>query len=335
MSSMSPRFPRPVRSRVGIAAATLLAVPMIAVAQPAGPGAGGAMEDAEGDAPGGPPAGVSAEPLSFQLTLAGSHRFETELDEGAEYDVTSFVVEPELTWNASATTAWTFSVSYALDQYDFSGSGGLGGLDPWDDVSHLSVSALVRHRLNDDWTFFGGPSIRFGAESGANLDDGLSAGGFLGAGYRVSDRLTIGPGIGLFSEIEGSVDVFPVLIVNWRIRDDLTLRTGGGTGASRGPGLELAWQLDDSLEFALGSRYDSDRFRLDDEGVAPDGVGEEEGFSLVAGLRWRPTDNVDLAAFGGVRFAGKLVLEDEDGNELFDEDVDPQPVLGVNLSLRF
>jgi hypothetical protein len=338
------------RSLLFLLAGGLLAAPGLAAAQSeptvpaptAAPGTPGTPDSpgtpADGAAPDGPPAAGGPpvrEGVSFGITTAAAYRFDTELDGGAEYDVTSFVIEPEITWNASRTTSWTFSASYALDQYDFSGTGGLGGLDPWDDVSHLSFTALARTRINDDWTFFGGPSIRFAAETGANLDDGLSVGGFAGAGYRVNDRLTIGPGFGIFSEIEGDVDVFPVLIVNWRIRDDLTLRTGGGTGATRGPGLELAWTLDDELEFGLGFRYGSDRFRLDDAGFAPDGVGESEGFGIVAAVRWQPSDSVEITAYGGVRFGGQLRIEDQDGNELLEEDVDPQPLIGLNASFRF
>lgn len=316
-----------------VLAAAALALPATASAQPVDGAASPDPEAAPEPEAAGP---IAGEPLAFRLVLAGAHRFDTELDGGTEYEVTSYAIEPELTWNQDRETQWSFGVSYIRDEYDFSGTGtGLGSLDPWGDVQLLSVSALLRRRLDDRWTFFGGPVLRFAAEEGANLDDGLSAGGFAGFGYRVDDRLTIGPGVGVFSEIEGDVDVFPVIIVNWRIRDDLVLRTGGGTGATRGPGLELGWQAADDLEVVIASRYESERFRLDDEGAAPDGVGEEEGFGLLAGVRWTPSPSVSVSLFGGVRFESRLTLEDDRGRELFQEDADPQPVAALTASIRF
>lgn len=280
----------------------------------------------------GPPA---LDPITFSLTGAWAERTKSELDGRADYEVSTFVFEPRVIWAPNRETAWTFSASYGLDEYRFSGSGGLGGLDPWGDITNLSFTALLRTKLSDNWSFIGGPSIRFTAEEGSNLYDGFSGGGFAGLSYRVNDRITIGPGVGVFSEIEGSVQVFPILIVNWELGNNLSLRTGGGTGASRGPGLELVWDRRDKIEFAVGARYDSDRFRLDDVGVAPDGVGEVEGFSLVGRVRWKPTPTVDLSAFGGVRFQSTLRLEDQNGNELFDEDVDPQPIFGLSATIRF
>ncbi len=336
-----PRSPRSLVTRaaaVGGAGLAALALP-VAAAQPVDgtttpePGADAAAPAADGT--NGPPTDLGDDRLEFRLTFAGAHRYETELDGGADYDVTSFVVEPEITWNQDERTQWSFGASYILDQYDFSGSGGLGELDPWEDVQQVAFSALLRRRLDDGWSFFGGPVLRFAAEDGADLEDGLSVGGFLGLGYRVDERLTIGPGVGVFSEIEGDVDVFPVIIVDWRIRDDLTLRTGGGTGATRGPGLELGWRASDELEVLLAARYESERFRLDDEGVAPEGVGEEEGFGLVAGLRWTPRPSIRISAVGGVRFANQLTIEDDDGVTLFEEDADPQPVAAITASIRF
>ena len=293
--------------------------------------AGGAAPEAPA-APAGPPA---AETLAWSLNAVFTHQLDTDLDGGGEVSLTSFDIEPTLTWTIDDATSWSFSFGYGLDQYDFGGTGGLAGMYPWGDITHLSLGASIRRKLDDSWTLFGGPSLRIAAEDGADLDSGLTGGGFIGAGYRVNDRLTIGPGLGIFSEIEDDVEVFPVLIINWRIRDDLTLRTGSLTGATRGPGLELAWKLDDSLEVALATRYDSNRFRLDDAGPAPDGVGEDEGFALVGGVRWKPDANITLTVFGGVQLESQLTLYDRDGVELMQEDSDPQPVIGLAGSIRF
>ncbi len=64
--------------------------------------------------------------------------------------------------------------------------------------------------------------------------------------------------------------VFPILIIKWNITDTLKFETGRGFGASQGPGLNLVWQATDKCKLTLGGRYERQRFRLNDDGIAPD-----------------------------------------------------------------
>ena len=79
-----------------------------------------------------------------------------------------------------------------------------------------------------------------------------------------------------------------------------------------------------------------DRFRLDDQGIAPDGVGQDEStppFSMRASLQINPSLRVE--AIAGAVFGGMLRLEDEDGNRIEEQDYDIAPFLGIFGSVTF
>jgi hypothetical protein len=73
------------------------------------------------------------------------------------------------------------------------------------------VSIPVRWGFDKAWTLFSIPTLRFVTESGAGLEDAMKGGGFAGISYRFGDRLTIGPGIGVMSQIERLSKICSVL----------------------------------------------------------------------------------------------------------------------------
>jgi outer membrane receptor protein involved in Fe transport len=179
------------------------------------------------------------------------------------------------------------------------------------------------------------PSLRFNAESGASLGDGRTVGLLAGAGYRVNDRLTIGPGIGVFSELEDSASFFPILVIDWKITDSLSLETGRGFAASRGPGLQLRWTYSPTWEFAAGARYEKTRFRLDDDGVAPGGVGEDTAVPLFALAEYTLSPNARLSVFGGIEVDASVRLEDASGRKVSESDLSNAPFFGASFQARF
>jgi len=122
------------------------------------------------------------------------------------------------------------------------GEPGLAGGAPWENVRDARISAPLFWRPNRDWSLFAIPTVRWNAETGASLGDGVNGGLLAAASYRVNDRLSIGPGVGFFSEIEDDADWFPVLAIDWRLTDTLSITTGRGFAASRGPGLSMKWE---------------------------------------------------------------------------------------------
>ena len=229
----------------------------------------------------------------------------------------------------------SLAVGYGYDGYDFSGSGGFGGVEPWSEINSLRISTPVRWGFDEKWSLFFIPTLRTTAENGAELNDAIQAGGFAGFSYRFSKRLTLGPGIGAVTQIEDSATVFPVLLINWKITEQLSLKTGGGTGATLGPGLVLDWRASGNWSFSFGGRYEKLRFRLDDQGVSPNGVGEDRAFPIFGGIKYTHNRRFQLSIVGGVDVGGELSLEDKDGNEILSESHDPAPFIGFAFSFRY
>ncbi|WP_254045186.1 porin [Thiohalocapsa sp. ML1] len=220
-------------------------------------------------------------------------------------------------------------------RYRFSGEGDFSSLRPWEDVREARLSGSVFWAPTDRWNLFALPTLRWQAETGASLSDGQVGGLLAAASYRFNDRLSLGPGFGVFSGLEEDADLFPILAVDWRITDRLSLTTGRGFAATRGPGLALSWAANDRWSLSLTGRYEKERFRLDDRGVAPGGVGQTTATPIYVAVTRKLGNLGSLSAVAGMRLNGSLRLEDSGGDLLERTDVDDAPFAGATFDLRF
>jgi len=280
----------------------------------------------------GPP---EARDWQWTLQAAAVHQFEADLDKGGDVSVNRAFASLGVGRQVTERLRIGIDFGYGEDSYDFSGTTGFGALDPWGDIREMRISLPVRYFASREWMLFAIPSLRYQAEQGASLDDGRSGGLLAGAIYRFSDTFSIGPGLGVFSEIEDDTSVFPILLIDWKLTDTLSLETGGGLAASRGPGLQLTWQPLSRWRFALGGRYEKTRFRLDDKGAAPGGVGEDEAIPLYALAEYSWSDDLKLSLIGGAEVGGNLRLEDKSGNLVSESDMGTAPFLGLTFKGRF
>jgi len=270
----------------------------------------------------------------WETRAAAVHRFESDLDSGGQISIDRAYASISTSQRLNDRTRIGFSLGYGEDRYDFAGQGALAGLSPWERIRRAKVGASLFHQINDHWTAYALPSVQFDAEKGASLNDGRSLGLLAGASYKFSDSLTLGPGFGLFEQIEDDHSLFPILIIDWKITEDLSLETGRGFAASRGPGLQLRWRPDSSLEITAGARYEQSRFRLDDKGAAPDGVGEAEAVPFFLSAEYEVSPAFSLSLIGGAETAASLRLEDSDGKRITDSDSDTAPFIGLGLRWR-
>jgi hypothetical protein len=273
--------------------------------------------------------------IGWSTFLRGGYLYQskTDIDNGGEFSVNRFFVQGGVTYSPQIRRSVSLALGYGYDGYDFSGSGRFGARQLWSDINSYRISAPVRWGFEDKWTLFFIPTLRFTAENGANLDDAAQGGGFAGFSYRFSDRLTLGPGIGALTQIEDSASVFPVILIDWKITDRLSLKTGRGTGATLGPGLVLDWRASEKWSLNLGGRYERLRFRLDDQGLEPGGVGEDRAFPIFGGINYTHSRRFQLSLVGGVEVDGKLSLYDKDGNDIVRESHDPALFIGLAFSL--
>ncbi len=274
-------------------------------------------------------------PWVWSLGGGAAHQFESDLDNQGDFSSTRWFAQGSVGYGWDRDTSVSLSLDGGETHYDFSDDTSIGGGKPWETIRNFRVSVPVRFSPAEDMSAIIIPSVRFNTESGASLDDGRTEGALAGVSWRLSQTFAIGPGIGWFSELGGGSQVFPIVLIDWDITDRLKLSTGPGPGASQGPGLTLSWKATDTIGFSLSGRWERTRFALDDSGPSPNGIGEERSFPFAVSIDYRATPAIELNAFVGAEFGGRLRLEDRNGNGIQEVDYDPAPIAGAAFRLRF
>jgi hypothetical protein len=263
------------------------------------------------------------------------YQFDTDMDNSnGSFTTDRFFVQPGIKYSPDYTRSYSFAFGYGYDGYDFTGENGFGALRPWDDIHSFRLSAPIRLTKGQNWSYFVVPTIRFTGESDADFGDSLTGGGFAGFAYRFNERLTIGPGIGIVTQIEDDASIFPVLIINWKITNTLSLETGRGLGATLGPGISLNWRMTEQWNLTLGGRYEKLRFRLDDQAETPNGIGQDKSFPVFGGVTYKINSSARISLIGGFETSGELQLEDHAGNVLEQQDYESAAFLGFSFYFR-
>ena len=262
------------------------------------------------------------------------HQFDADIDDGGSFNADRLFIRGGITYAPDYRRSISCALGYSRDGYDFSGDMRFAALSPWKNIHSYRVSMPVRWGFNEAWTVFVIPALGVFAESGAELEDAMRGGGFAGISYRFGDQLTIGPGIGVMSEIEDSATVFPVLIVKWKITDRLALETGRGSGAALGPGLVLRWEASDKWDLSIGARYEKLRFRLDDKRIAPNGIGQDRAFPLFGGVSYSFSRRAQMSLLIGAELGGELRLENERGDAIAEENYETAGFGEITFNVR-
>lgn len=265
------------------------------------------------------------------------YQFDTDLDSAGSYSSSRYNIEASRNYAWDFRTSASVALSYSYDDYNFSGGNinNFAGQSPWNNIHSFSISTPLRKGLNDNWSAFLIPSLRSTGESGADFDQTITGGTFAGAAYRFGKNLTIGPGIGIVSQLEESASIFPVLIIKWNITEKLSLDTGRGLAATLGPGLTLSYKVTQKLKFAVGGRYEKLRFRLDKNGDIPGGIGEDSSFPLFASCTYNVNRKTTLSIVTGLETGGELKVENSKGQTISEEDSDPGFFGGLTFNTRF
>ncbi|MDH3598621.1 MAG: hypothetical protein OEU26_03160 [Candidatus Tectomicrobia bacterium] len=270
----------------------------------------------------------------FELSTGFEHRFETDIDDGGEVQESRFPIR--LGYNADLSPQWHLGLrlTYVYNRFDFSGTTGFGGLDPWENIHLFDIILPVTYRLSSTWRIVAAPMISIHAESGADVSQGIKGGGFVAAVYQFSPRFSLGLVVRAQSQIEDDADFFILPLVYWQISSQLSLTTQddplrGGYGA------ELTCRWGGGWRVGLGWGLQSNRFRLDDSGMAPDGVGEASSTPLWASIAYVLDDRLTFEFYVGGVYGGELKLENENGDPIREEDVDRATALGLVLTGTF
>jgi hypothetical protein len=262
---------------------------------------------------------------------ASAYNFKTDIEGGGTFYVNRFFVDAGLSRMWRFDRMLSVSAGFGQDDYRF---GGLAS-EPWNNINTYRAGLFARWGVGEKWVLFGGPSVRSYGESEAAFGDTLTAAFFGGASYRFSDRLTLGPGLGVVGQLADDVRFFPVILVNWKITERLSLDTGGGLAATAGPGLSLNYAFTKHWKAGLTGRYENERFRLNPDRPVPNGVGEDRNIPLIGSFGYQFYPGGYLGVICGVHFGGKLQAEDEFGNIIYEKTYKTSASAGFNASFRF
>ncbi len=268
-------------------------------------------------------------PYVFAIDGLAAAQGEADMDGGGSVSATRVYGRVGGLYRFDGGSLGVFVSSGRID-YDFSDT-----VAPWGEVRDIGLSLPVRYTVGRA-DIFVSPSLNYNYEQGADREDGQTAGAFLGVAWRFSDSLSLGPALGVFSELESDdLNIFPAILVDWEITDRARLTTGPTIGATQGPGLAFDYAVTDRLRLGLAGRYENIRFRLDDDGPVPGGVGQDSSFPLVVTLDYEPFPGSRLAAFAGAELGGELRLEDASGRLVETREYDPAPIVGVAFRVGF
>ena len=280
--------------------------------------------------------GKSRGPWVWGLAGGAVHQMDADLKSGdGQFSVSRVFVQPSLgyAWDRRNTVSLSLGAGYA--DYDFSSGAQVGGTRPWGNVRDVSLSLPVRFSPAERADVIVIPSVRSFYEEGADFDEGRTEGVIAAAGWKFSDSLTLGPGFGWFTELGGGNNAFPIILVDWKITQRLSLTTGRGLAASQGPGLTLNYDLADKWRLGLTGRSEKTRFALDDDGSDRQGFGEDKSLPLLLTVSYTPWPRTSVSALVGTEFEGSLRKENSRGNVIAKSDFETAVVFGLVFSSQF
>jgi len=272
--------------------------------------------------------------FDFSLSAAPIFFAATDLDRGAKFSLRQYQLRGVATRSFSDSTRLGFSFGYDHLDFDFSGITAFGGPEPWRKVHRIGLGLPVFYRAGDSWQFMVSPSLDFSGESGADFNEALRYGAVVSATHRFNPAFSLGAGIGIFHGLE-ETNVFPYLAVHLKINEKWVLTNPFSAGPIGPAGLELTYFPSDFWEIGGGGAYRSSRFRLDNHGIAPGGIGQSSGLPAWLRITRKFSRHLKLDLYGGVLLDGELRIEDRDGRKLGSDDFDPAAFMAVNFSARF
>jgi len=270
----------------------------------------------------------------FWASAASSHQFKSDATGGGDFSVSRYSLMAGGSAPVDDRIRLGLSASYDFEDYDISSLKGFPAANPWDKVDRVSLGAGLTYKVSENWGLRFGSIVLYAGERGADFGDSLMYGGLVSASYRVSRDFLVGFGAGVFYRLE-ETRLFPSFFISWKITDQLRLGNSYRLGPMGPAGLELTYIFDKNWQLGSGGGYRSSRFRLDSKGPFPGGIGNNDSWPVYARLSRRLWQTVNIDFFGGAAFAGKLRLDDRDGNEINSVTYNTTPLLGLSLGGLF
>ncbi len=277
---------------------------------------------------------ASAAESSYAYSLTPLYRFNADLDGGGTTGASAMILS--LSRGKQIDERWRIGASLRADwePWRFSNPVAFGGIAPWENVVRIGLSVPVSYAADGGWRFAVVPSVEYAAETGADSGKAWVYGAVASAAKSVSADLTVGLGAGVFSQIEKTV-AFPYLVLDWKIDQRWRLANPFAAGPAGPAGLELSYAFSENWDAGIGGAYRSYRFRLDQSGPFPDGIGESRLVPAFLRISRKLGSEARLDFYAAAALNGRLKLEDSNGGDLVNEDYATAPMIGLSLSGRF
>jgi len=287
------------------------------------------------------PPGADLPSLEVAVRAGDRYIFEGELDDEAapatgDAEVAVNRASLALVFSSQLTERLSGDLTLAgeLSHYDFSNASdflpGTGDEEPFEQTESLIATVTGAWELTDTWAIFAMGRVDSSREEDADFGDSISGGGGGGFIWKFSNELTFRLAAGVFSSLEEDEPiVVPLIGVDWKVDDRLSLRT-------EGLGLRITRRMTDDLDLFIVGAYEIRQFRLNDEhGPLSEGAVRDDSLPVAAGLDWRPIPQLSLRLEGGAIVYQEYEVFEDDGDDVNEINTDPSPFLAIRVTWRF
>ena len=277
-----------------------------------------------------PDAESATEPSTLEATLV--YQAPASLAAGGDLQVlrSRLRLSAPLLRNPGLYSSW--NLSWGHSHYEI-GSRGSAPSAPWRDIYHVGGGVSLLKRFSRSWGLLLSPSIDVDGEGDAEVADSLRYGLFSAVTWNAGRDRQLGFGVVVSEGLEES-DLFPVIIIDWKLSDRWRIANPLRVGVTGPAGLELRYQAGERWEIGVGGAWRTLRFRLAEDATGAGGIGEERLVPVWIRAS-RAMEPLKLILYAGASLEGRLTLEDRHGRELSRERYGAAPFLGVYLSGSF
>jgi hypothetical protein len=267
--------------------------------------------------------------IGLTLSLSVIEQFETDVGQ-SRFEASRQLFKADKSLVKNRKTISNLSISHSVSDYSFSGPAADPWSDPWGQIQNTDAGLSLILPGSGNWSWFMAGTLDWSREKGADAGDGLVYGIIASTAYAKRLDRRLGFGVGVFEGLE-ETKIFPYVTVSWRLKENLTLQNPLSAGPAGPAGLELVYNVSENWQVGAGGAYRSFRFRLDDEGFAPGGIGEIAGVPAWIRASWQASPKLELGFYTGAILSGEATIEDNAGRELQSQDFNPAPLAAVTL----
>ena len=282
-----------------------------------------------------PPAPPVEKPdINLKISGGYSHQFSTSIEGSGSYTADRAYFGISSRYTLTETVTLSVGVAYEYDYYNFTGNS-VFATAAWNNVETLGILPRFDIKLNDHWSVGAAPVLQMSGESNASAGKTITGGALVNFRYAFDETHVLGLGLLAKGQLNNSVLVVPVPIVDWEIKKGLRISNVRGPEANPFVGLELVQELSTQFNAALGGAWEYRMFRLDDSAPFANGAGLEQQITLYGRLEWKPIPQFRVDFLAGAAVMNQLKLYDSSNNFIGSEDGGTSLVLGVFASYKF